>query len=126
MYLYGASGHAKVVVDILERLGQEVKGIIDDDPNIKEFMGLPVIHHIEELSPIIISIGMNDHRKKVAERLMNAYDVAFGQAIHPTALVSKYSEVGAGTVMMPYSVVQACCKVGKHNIINTGAVLEHE
>ena len=126
MYLYGASGHAKVIVEILERLGQKVNGIIDDDPNIKEFMGMPVIHHIEELSPIIVSIGMNDQRKKVVERLMEAYDVDFGQAFHPTALVSKYSKVGEGTVMMPYCVVQACCKIGKHNIINTGAVLEHE
>lgn len=126
MYLFGASGHAKVIVDILERLGQEVKGIIDDNHRVKDFMGLPVIHHIEELSPIIISIGMNDLRKKVAERLMETYNVVFGKAIHPTALVSKYSKIGDGTVMMPYSVVQACCVVGKHNIINTGAVLEHE
>ena len=126
MYLFGASGHAKVIVDILEQIGEEVKGIIDDNREVKEFMGRPVIHHIEKMSPIIIGIGMNDLRKKVAERLANTYDVVFGQAFHPTAVVSKYSKVGEGTVMMPYSVVQACCVVGKHNIINTGAVLEHE
>ena len=115
-----------MIVDILEQLGENVKGIIDDNPEVKEFFGLPVLHDIQEYSPIIISIGMNDLRKKVAERLMETYDVVFGKAIHPSALVSKHSTIGEGTVMMPYSVVQTCCKVGKHNIINTGAILEHE
>ena len=34
MYLYGASGHAKVIIDILEASGVQVEGLIDDDPNI--------------------------------------------------------------------------------------------
>lgn len=116
-----------MIVDILERIGQKVEGIIDDNPEVKEFMGMPVEHDmVKKVSPVIISIGMNDLRKTVAERLMKAHDVEFGQAFHPTALVSKYSKVGEGTVLMPYSVVQASCVIGKHNIINTGAVLEHE
>ena len=31
MYLYGASGHAKVIVDILKANGIAIDGMIDDD-----------------------------------------------------------------------------------------------
>ena len=31
MFLYGASGHAKVIIDILEACGMTVEGLIDDN-----------------------------------------------------------------------------------------------
>lgn len=33
MYLYGASGHAMVIIDILKSRGIEIEGLIDDDEN---------------------------------------------------------------------------------------------
>ena len=33
MWLYGASGHGKVIKDILEAQGRKVDGFIDDNPN---------------------------------------------------------------------------------------------
>ena len=126
MYLYGASGHAKVIVDILELLGEKIEGIIDDNKELREFMGVPIIHHIEEMSPMIISIGMNERRKYIAERLMQSYKVRFGKALHPTAIISKLAEIGDGTVVMPRSVVQSGTVIGKHCIINSGAVVEHD
>lgn len=126
MYLFGASGHAKVIADILEQMGEKVEGIIDDNKQLKEFMGMPVTHHIEEVSPMIICIGMNDARKKTAKRLLNIYDVQFGKAIHPAAIISEHTEINDGSVVMPRAVVQTGTKIGKHCIINSGAVLEHE
>ncbi len=126
MYLFGASGHAKVIVDILEKIGEPIEGIIDDNKDLKEFMGVPVIHHIEEMSPIIICVGMNDRRMMVAKRLNEAYDVIFGKAIHPTSIISPRAEIDCGTVVMPRAVIQSGTRIGKHCIINTGAVIEHE
>lgn len=127
MYLYGSSGHAKVIVDILESLGEKIQGIIDDNKDMNEFIGIPVEHDIDKrMSPMIVSIGMNDQRKAVVEQLLKTYDVEFGTAIHPTAIVSPHCTIDVGTVLMPTCVVQTGCKVGRHNIINTGAVLEHE
>jgi len=126
MYLFGASGHAKVIADILEQMGEKVEGIIDDNKELKEFMGVPVIHHIVEMSPMIICIGMNDTRRRIARRLKEVYDVQYGKAIHPAAIISEHAEINHGTVVMPRAVVQSGTKIGKHCIINTGAVLEHE
>ncbi len=37
MYLFGASGHAKVIVDILLSKGVQVKGFYDEDESKKTF-----------------------------------------------------------------------------------------
>jgi hypothetical protein len=35
MNLYGASGHAKVILDIIHSLSLKVDNIIDDNPEVK-------------------------------------------------------------------------------------------
>ena len=57
MYLYGASGHAKVIIDIIKAQGGVVEGLVDDNPNLKELGGIPLPHNVAGLSPFIISIG---------------------------------------------------------------------
>ena len=122
MYLYGASGHAKVIMDILKANGIDIDGLVDDNPKLKELLGYPVYHQQLGLSPMIVSIGNNTIRKKIVERL----SVEFGQAIHPTAIISSTAMIEEGTVVMQGAIIQACAKIGKHCIINTGASVDHE
>ncbi len=122
MYLYGASGHAKVIIDILETSGVQVEGLIDDNPDIDKLQSYPVWHTFTGESPFIISIGNNKIRKQVAERLQTSY----GKAIHPSAILSPTAKMGDGTVVMQGAIIQADAKVGKHCIINTGASVDHE
>lgn len=122
MYLYGASGHAKVIMDILNANQIEINGLVDDNLNIQELLGIPVLHQINGLSPFIISIGNNQTRKKIAEQL----NTSFGNAIHPSAIISPSSTIDEGTVVMQGAIVQSCAIIGKHCIINTGASIDHE
>lgn len=126
MYLYGASGHAKVIIDILQRTGVAVEGLFDDNPELKELSGLPVLGKYkpsEKLEqPLIISIGHNQIRQKIAQQL----DVRFGTAIDKTAILSPTARVGEGTVVMQGAILQADAVVGKHAIINTGAKVDHD
>lgn len=122
MYLYGASGHAKVIIDILEASGIRVDSLIDDNPNIHQLRGYPVSHTFTGESPFIISIGSNKIRKQVTERLQTSY----GKAIHPSAILSATAKIGDGTVVMQGAIIQADANVGKHCIINTGASVDHE
>ena len=41
-------------------------------------------------------------------------------------VISKYSKIGKGNLLMPYSVVNAFATIGDHCIINTSAVVEHD
>lgn len=122
MYLYGASGHAKVIMDILKANGINIDGLVDDNPALNELLGYPVYHQQYDLSPMIVSIGNNAIRKKIVENL----SVEFGQAIHPTAVVSSTAIIEEGTVVMQGAIIQACTIIGKHCIINTGASVDHE
>lgn len=122
MYLYGASGHAKVIIDILEASRIRVDGLIDDNSAINQLQGYPVRHTYHGESPFIISIGNNNIRKQVVERLQSTY----GKAIHPSAILSPTVEIREGTVVMQGAIVQADAKIGMHCIINTGAAVDHE
>ena len=59
MYLFGESGHAKVIIDILKAQGIEISGLVDDNPDVNELQGYPVKHDYTGLSPFIVSIGSN-------------------------------------------------------------------
>ena len=120
MYLYGASGHAKVIIDIIKTQGGVVEGLVDDNPNLKELNGTPVLHDATGLSPFIISIGNCKIRKMIAERL----DCAFTTIIHSTAIISSTAIIGEGTVVMQGAIVQTEVKIGKHCIINTKASID--
>ena len=123
MYLYGASGHAKVIIDILEASGEKIDGLVDDNLEVEQLQGYPVLHGSKGMSPFIVSIGVNAVRKKVAEKLKG---VEFGKAIHPSAIVSPSASIREGTVVMQGAVIQADVRIGKHCIINTGASVDHE
>lgn len=123
MWLYGASGHGKVIKEIIESLHQTVEGFIDDNPNINELSGLPVKHAVAANDEVIVSIGVNATRKKVAERLECKFTNA---AIHAKAIVSDSAQVQEGTVVMAGAIVNAEAHIGRHCIINTGASVDHE
>ena len=123
MWLYGASGHGKVIKEILEAQGRVVDGFIDDNPNVNELSGLPVLHSSERADEVIVSIGANTIRKKVADRL----DCKFSEpAIHTSAIIAGTATIGNGTAIMPNAVVNADAAIGRHCIINTGATVDHE
>ena len=122
MYLYGASGHAKEIIDILCAQGSQVEGLIDDNSEIRELHGYPVFHGRSDLFPLIISIGDNRIRRMISQHMQGV----FGRAIHPSAIVSPSATIGEGTVIMQGAIVQADAQIGKHCIINTGASIDHE
>lgn len=122
MYLYGASGHGKVIKEILEACGECVDGFIDDNKDLSVLSGIPVFHEAVNKSPVIISIGSNNVRKVLGTSLK----CEFGIAIHPSAIVSPSAKIGEGTVIMPGAIINADAIIGKHCIVNTGASVDHD
>lgn len=122
--LFGASGHAKVIKDIIDAQGNEVGCLYDDAPHFDEIHGRPVYRasDINVCGPLIVSIGSNRVRKLISER----YSLVFSTAIHPTAIVSPTVTIGGGSVVMHGAIIQSDAKIGRHCIINTGASVDHE
>ena len=123
MILYGASGHAKVIIDILEANGEKIDFIVDDNPSLTELLGYEVRRNTGEYDEAIVSIGSCEIRKKVVEGLKVG---KYSTAVHPSAVVSPRATIDEGSVVIQGAIVQSCAKIGKHCIVNTGASVDHD
>ena len=123
VFLYGASGHAKVVRDIANLSNINVPYLIDDNPDISELDGLNVVHSAEGLTPLIITIGDCQVRRSIVERLG---DRDFLTLVHPRSTLASTIQLGQGTVVMAGAILNPSSSVGNHCIINTGASIDHD
>ncbi|MBC7552683.1 MAG: acetyltransferase [Taibaiella sp.] len=127
MILYGASGHGKVIIEILESNNEKEIIIWDDSARLPVWQ-YEVVKPIPPGTPVkekmVISIGVNATRKKVAERFADS--VNFGTAIHADAYLSGRATVGEGTVVMAGARVNPDTRIGRHCIINTSASVDHD
>lgn len=135
LLLYGAGGHAKVVLDVAMRIDRHhVVGLLDDDPSLngRTLHGVPVLGGLEQLEGdtyrnccLVISIGSNDARRRLAERL-GGLGYTFVSVIHPDARIGMGVSLGSGTVMMAGVSINADAAIGDHVIVNTGATVDHD
>lgn len=124
--ILGAGGHAKVIADILLSCGHTVKGFLDDRVT-GAVLGLPVLGILGDAPRFsscrfVIGIGDNALRENLAER----FDLPWHTAIHPTAVVCREAVIGEGSVIMAQAVIGPSSRVGRHVIVNTAAVAEHD
>lgn len=129
MYLFGASGHGKVIIDIVKSSMNdvEIEAVYDDNPKEDTIMDLPVLiadfNVLNDINSMwLVSIGNNEFRKKVSEKIKGK----FLKAIHHKAVIGMNSEIGEGTVVMANAVINANANIGKHCVINSGAIVEHD
>ncbi|MDT0689839.1 acetyltransferase [Salegentibacter sp. F188] len=126
MNIYGASGHAKVLIDIINSIGRDVNYIFDDNPEITKILEYSVTHKItaEMLNfPTVIAVGNNMIRKNISQRFEGVFTVAL---CHKSATISESARIGKGSVVMAKAVVNAQSLIGSHCIINSGAIVEHD
>lgn len=124
MYLYGASGHAKVIIDILKARDVKVDALIDDDETISELMSIPVLHQWSGQSPLVVSVGNNISRQQIVERL--GANCEYATVTHPSANISPNAKIDIGTVVMQGCTIQSEAQIGRHCIINTNSSIDHE
>jgi len=123
MILYGASGHCKVIIDILEALQIPIDFIVDDNPVITELLGYEVRRNSGVYDEAIVAIGACEIRRQIVRSIRVR---RYPTVIHPTAIISPRAAIGCGTVVMQGAIVQSSAAIGSHNIINTGASVEHD
>ena len=131
--ILGAGGHAKVIADILMCRGILVRGFLDDDRKFwgETRLGLPVLGAIDlfpEYEPegLIIGVGDNSLRRRVA-RLLNPHaDGLLRNAIHPKATVAESVQMGKGVVVCAGAVINPDAILGNHVIVNTAATVDHD
>lgn len=133
--IYGASGHAKVIADILLKQNQPPIAFLDDNPSLwgTTLMGFPIwggAHYLIHSIPpqeyhIIIGIGANHSRKKI-HQLCHSHGFQFATAIHPSCQLGYGVTINQGTVIMANCAINVATSIGQHCIINTGVTIDHD
>lgn len=136
VFVYGASGHGKVVGDILLALKEgDFVGFIDDrtETHGRKVLGLPVFGNGEWLElqakkglvAVALGVGDNLARRRLTEKCL-AWGAELMTLVHPTVSVSTSAYLGAGTVVMAHATINPDAKTGTGVIVNTAAVVEHD
>lgn len=133
--LFGAGGHAKVVIDAIEIEGcYEIVFLADADIALvgTTLQGYPVrseeegfAAQVQGVPNAFVAIGRNAMRQHIAVAAA-ASGFVLARIVHPAATVARSASLGAGTLVMPGSVINADAHVGTNVIINTGAIIEHD
>ncbi|MEP6740887.1 MAG: acetyltransferase [bacterium] len=137
LLIWGASGHALVVADIIRSRGEyEIIGFIDDLNPARygtDFNGAPILGGREKLDKLaragienlICAVGDCEARLNLAA-FAKSKGFSLAAAIHPRAIVAADVKVGTGTVIAAGAVVNPGSTVGQHAIVNTCASIDHE
>src|SRR4051794_15849455 len=110
--IIGSSGHAKVVIDIIERESRyRIAGLLDRFRQVgEETLGYRVLGREEDLPElaaahclqgVVVAIGDNFVRGKVAADLLKfCPGLAPVSAVHPRASIGRDVTIGGGSVIM--------------------------
>jgi len=128
LYIYGASGHGKVVFHTFACCNLTATAFIDDRAN-RRFCGLPVIspsdvqnHH---QNTIHFAIGNNEIRQRLQSK-WKELGVLAKTAIHPDSFCYSTSSIGIGSLIAAGSIVGPDSVIGVGCIINHNAVVDHD
>lgn len=138
LVIFGSSGYAQSIVEIVEAYKDfNFVGFIDNAkaPGTKVLSSnvigsdeeLPELMQRYNISHGVIGVGDNYLRKKIARNTSKLCPrFKFLTCVHPGALVSQYSNIGLGSVLLAGAVVNAGARVGEHCIVNTNASVDHD
>lgn len=137
LVIWGASGHASVVANIVRLQGIfGIAGFIDDVNPLShgaEFCDERVLGGREQLSRLRergihhVLLGFGDCRMRLKlTEFLQAEGFVLPLAVHPRAIVAEKAIVGAGTVVAAAAVINPGVTIGRSVIINTAASVDHD
>lgn len=135
----GASGHAKVVVDIIQQQSTfELVGLVDTFkpkgeillgafPNIGNFDDVKLFYQQNDIKGCIIAVGDNWLRSNIALQLYALIEnINFINAIHPKSTIAPNVKIGKGNVIAAGAIINSNATIGNHCIINTKSSVDHD
>lgn len=102
---------------------------IDDDKSLhgRSVMGVKVISRNEfDLENHSLVVAIADTR--IRETIVNSFskETNFATIIHPTAMITDWTEIGEGSIITASSVLNCNVKLGKHGQVNPSVTIGHD
>jgi sugar O-acyltransferase (sialic acid O-acetyltransferase NeuD family) len=133
LLVFGAGGHAKVVIDAAEKQGYRHIIVADDAEELrgKSLMGYAILGGREVLRALdfrsyaIAAVGSNAARGHVADWLA-AQGFVPVSIVHPSSQIARGARIGAGSLLVAGSIVNSDAVLGANVIVNTCATVDHD
>lgn len=139
LVIIGAGGMGREAAFLAERMNEKEEtwnllGFVDENPKLKGSVlnGYRVYEKLEEIpnydtSYVVCAIGVSKIRKKVIEKFQKKYQgLRFATLIDPSVILSKFVEIGEGSIVSIGSILTVNISIGKHVIVNTACTLGHD
>jgi sugar O-acyltransferase (sialic acid O-acetyltransferase NeuD family) len=137
--ILGGGGHARVLIDCIQMIGGiSLVGILEHDRTRwgQELFNIPILGG-DDLLPEIVARGVNCFVVGVGgtgdnQPRQRLYGVGLAShlkpltIVHPAAVCSRWAIVGAGSQLLPGSIINAGAVMGVNVILNSGAIVEHD
>jgi len=137
LLLLGGGGHCRSCIDVIEAEGEfNIVGIVDKKgTNDISCMNYPLlgtdsdlIKLLEQYQSAIVTVGQiksAETRIRLFEKL-KSLGADIPRIVSPHSYLSKYSHVGAGTIIMHRALINANTNIGENCIINSQVLFEHD
>lgn len=131
LVVFGAGGHAKVVIDAARAAGRQPEIILDNAAADPIFEGIPLLAPNEDTWKqlprfrFLVAIGNNASREKLFAELRSRGG-APETIIHPFSCVARSARIGIGTVVLAGAIVNPGAEIGENCILNTGCRIDHD
>lgn len=137
--IWGSSGHAKVLADLLVETGHELAVLFDNDPAARSIAaGVPLYIGEDGFAEWIAGVNPADYAGLVAiggargedririQAQFRHHGMALPAIIHPSAHVARSARIGAGSQVLAHALVAADAEVGEACILNHKVNVDHE
>ncbi|WP_096185790.1 acetyltransferase [Evansella halocellulosilytica] len=138
LFIIGSGGFSKQVIEIVENINKEYEryelvGLIDDDERLigQEVLGYKIIGTTDYLKRQskkckvygAIAIANGNVRREITKKIK---DINWVNLIHPSSIVSKYTNIGVGNIICAGTIINPNFKLGNHCHINIGTTIGHD
>ncbi|MBS7834580.1 acetyltransferase [Wohlfahrtiimonas chitiniclastica] len=129
--IVGAGGHGKVAAEIAELNGYQCIHFFDKKHTTN--YPWPILGSLNDLiqnhqlyDEVFIAIGDNHHRYNNYIALKQVPHLVMTTLIHPSAIVSRYSDIAPGCLIAAGSIIAPFVSIEHGCIVNTGAMIDHD
>lgn len=139
--LLGGGGFAREILETIEYINDYTENKIDplgfiydggENDKGKLIHDCPVLGGISHLKEIdlkkiylVAAAGRSVWRRSMVQRAKK-YGAQFTNIIHPTAIISRWTEIGEGAIIQSHCMIQPDCKIGNFFTCNGTVRIGHD